>query len=102
MPIQRRKLFKYKENKVVKPPKTSRTEMSAVMRAFVVGAITGMRGDYASQSALANTVNCTQQGISKLIRRVEQKAQDLSVNPWDEILHENDLGRGRSSLLTQD
>ena len=101
MPIQRRKKFKYKENKIVKPPKTSRTEMSPVMRAFVVGAITGMQGDYASQTELANTVNRTQQGISKLLQRVEQKAQTLSVNIWDEILYENDLGRGRSSLLTQ-
>ena len=46
MPISRRKTFRYKENKVVEPPKTSRTEMSAIKRAFVMGAVIGMRGDY--------------------------------------------------------
>ncbi|KAF1976469.1 hypothetical protein BU23DRAFT_596891 [Bimuria novae-zelandiae CBS 107.79] len=102
MPISRRKTFKYKENRVVKPPKTSRTEMSAIRRAFVMGAVIGMRGDYASQQDLANTIGRTQQGISKLVKRIEQKAADLSVALWDEILYENSLGRGRPALLTQE
>ena len=54
MPITRQKKLQYKENKVVKPPKTSRTEMSPEMRAFLCGAITGMRGAYASLTDLAN------------------------------------------------
>jgi hypothetical protein len=58
MPITRQKKFKYKENKVVKLPKISRTEMLLEMRAFLCGAITGMRGAYASLTDLANQVNC--------------------------------------------
>ena len=102
MPITRWKKFKYKENKVVKPPKTSRTEMSPEMRAFLCGAITGMRGAYASLTDLANQVNRDQSGLSKLYKRVTEKAEELSVQLWDEILYENDLGRGRSKLLTQE
>jgi hypothetical protein len=67
-----------------------------------MGAVTGLRGDYASQQDLANTIGRTQQGISKLVKRIEQKAADLSVALWDEILYESNLGRGRPALLTQE
>jgi hypothetical protein len=67
-----------------------------------MGAVIGMRGDYASQQDLANTIGRTQQGISKLVKRIEQKAADLSVALWDDILYENSLGRGRPALLTQE
>ena len=46
------------------------------MRAFLVGAITGMRGSYASLGDLANPINRDQ--------------------------YKNELGRGRSKLLTQE
>ena len=87
MPISRRKPFKYKVNKTVKPPKTSRTEMSPILRAFVVGAISGMRGDYASQRDLASTLNRTQQGSSKLLQRVERKAEESSLLIYGRIYH---------------
>jgi hypothetical protein len=44
--LNRRKPFAYKQDKVIKPPKTSRREMSAVQRAFVVGAIVASRDGY--------------------------------------------------------
>ncbi|KAJ4318743.1 hypothetical protein N0V94_004257 [Neodidymelliopsis sp. IMI 364377] len=102
MPISRQKKLKYKENKVIKPPKTSRTEMPPTMRAFLCGAITAMRGGYVSLGDLAKQVNRDQSGLSKLYQRVEQKAEDLSLQLWDNILSENNLGRGRSALLTQE
>lgn len=102
MPISRRKPFKYKENKVVKPPKTSRTEMTEVERAFAVGAITGMRGDYASIRELATTIGRSNPAIIKLLRRVESKAEELGTKLWDQALYSTDPGRGRTTLLSQD
>ena len=51
--MNRRKPFKYKQNKVVKSPKTPRTEMAPITRAFVVGAIVALRDGYASAKALS-------------------------------------------------
>jgi hypothetical protein len=102
MPISRRKKFNYKENKVVKPPKTSRTERSPETRAFLCGAITAMRGGYASLGDLAAKVHRNQSELSKLYKQVTEKAESLSVDLWDEILYQNDLGRGRCKLLTQE
>ncbi|CAG5158125.1 uncharacterized protein ALTATR162_LOCUS4995 [Alternaria atra] len=102
MPISRRKTFKYKENKVVKPPRTGRTELTAIERAFAVGALTGMRGDYSSQRELADTIGRGKATISELLKRVEMKAEEQGVFLWDEIFYENNLGRGRSTLLTQE
>jgi transposase len=102
MPISRRKSFKYKANKVSKNYKTNRTELSSVARAFAVGALTAMRGDYASQRALATHMGRAQSTLSELLSRTEEKAALKTVALWDEILYENDLGRGRSKLLTQD
>ena len=103
MPILGRKNFKYKQKKnVVKPPKTSRTEMSPVMRAFCVGAMTAMRGDYTSHKDLATQVSRTQTALSKLLQRIEKKRVEHCCAIWEEILYKNDLGRDRSKLLTQE
>ena len=101
MPISRRKPFKYKENKVVKPPKTSRTEMTEVERAFAVGAITGMRGDYASIRGLATTMGRSNPALIKLLQRVEAKAEELGTKLWDQTLYSTNPGRGRTTLLSQ-
>ncbi|KAF1972838.1 hypothetical protein BU23DRAFT_568679 [Bimuria novae-zelandiae CBS 107.79] len=77
--ITRRKPYKYKQDKVTKPPKTSRTEMSAVQRAFVVGAIVASRDGYASANALSKRMPQTQSGLSRLVQR-----------------------RGRDEILTQE
>jgi hypothetical protein len=100
-PISRRKKFNYYGNKAKKYPHTDRTEMSAVERAFAVGALTAMRGDYATQRDLARTMGRQQGSLSKLLNRVEAKANNKTRAIWDEILYENDLGRGRSRLLTR-
>lgn len=76
--------------------------MTAVERAFAVGALTAIRGDYASQHDLAATMGRQQSGLSELLQRVEAKANNHTVALWDETLFKNDLGRGRSRLLTRD
>jgi phosphoheptose isomerase len=74
MPILRRKSFKYKANKVSKNYKTNRTKLSSVARAFAVSALTAMRGDYASQRALATHMGRAQSTLSELLLRTEEKA----------------------------
>ena len=75
-PISRRKKFNYYGNKAKKYPYTDRTKISAVERAFAVGALTAMRGDYATQRDLARTMGRQQGSLSKLLNRVEAKANN--------------------------
>lgn len=100
--INRRKPFKYKEDKVVKPPKTLRVEMTAVQRAFVVGAIVASRDSYASATALAKRMQQTQPGLSALVRRIERRAEERGCDLWADIIYSNELGRGRNALLNQE
>ncbi|KAF1933476.1 uncharacterized protein M421DRAFT_415815 [Didymella exigua CBS 183.55] len=72
-----------------------------IERAFAVGALTALRGDYATQRDLATTMGCAQSSLSDLLHQVEAKANNHSVALWDKILYKNDLGRRRSQLLTQ-
>ncbi|KAF1978970.1 hypothetical protein BU23DRAFT_647668 [Bimuria novae-zelandiae CBS 107.79] len=76
--------------------------MSAVQRAFVVGAIVASRDGYASANALSKRMPQTQLGLSRLVQRIERKAQEGGHNLWDEILYKNNLGRGRDEILTQE
>ena len=99
--IARRKNFNYKQYKKIRAPKTNRKELSLVERAFAVGALTAMRGDYANQRDLATTMGRSQGTLSELLKQVEMKANNQTVALWDDILYENDLGRGRSPLLTR-
>jgi len=69
--INRCKPYQHKQNRVAKPPATSRKEMNPVTRAFVVGAIVASRDRYASATALLTLMLPTQQGLSALVRRVE-------------------------------
>jgi hypothetical protein len=101
MPIARRKKFQYKPNKVVKPPQTNRTELSRTARAFAVGALTALRGDYATQRDLARTMGRAQSSLSELLSRVETKAEDRTLAIWDDSLYDTSPGRGRDRLLTQ-
>ncbi|KAF2627728.1 hypothetical protein BU25DRAFT_310346, partial [Macroventuria anomochaeta] len=50
---------------------------------------------------LATTMGRSQGTLSELLKRVEMKANNHAVALWDDILYENDLGRGRSLLLTR-
>ena len=61
--------------------------MLPLLRAFLVGAITGMRGDNVSLTDLAGKVNRDQPGLSKLYKRVAEEAEELSVELWDTILY---------------
>jgi len=81
--IKRRNPFKYKANKVVKQPKTSRTEMNPITRAFVVGAVVASRDGYGSAKGLADRMARTQPGLSALVRRVEERARDGGFDLWD-------------------
>ena len=101
MSISCHKSFKYTKYPLARGPKTDRTELSGIARAFAVGALTALRGDHASQHQLARTMGRSQGTLSELLKRVEQKANDKTVAPWDEILYQNDLGRGRSKLLSK-
>jgi hypothetical protein len=78
--INRCKPYQYKQNRVAKLPVTSRKEMNPVTRAFVVSAIVASRDGYASAAALLTLMLPTQQGLSALVRRVEQRAKDDSFN----------------------
>ncbi|KAF2825263.1 hypothetical protein CC86DRAFT_456492 [Ophiobolus disseminans] len=100
--IKRRKPFKYKNDTLQKVNKTSRTEMSPIQRAFAVGAIIASRDGYASARALAPLMQRSRTNLSNLVRRVEKRATDRELNLWDSILYENDLGRGRSTLVSQE
>ena len=100
--ITRRKPFQYKKDKVIHHPKTSRTEIRPETRAFIVGAIIASRDGYASANALSKKRSRSQSNLSELVRRVESRALESGFNLWDPILYENDLGRGRSALLTQE
>ncbi|KAF1940936.1 hypothetical protein EJ02DRAFT_493550 [Clathrospora elynae] len=99
--LKRRKPFKYKANKAVKIPKTTRKEMTPIQRAFIAGAVIAARDGYASANALAKQMDQTQPGISKVVRTVERRAKEGGFNLWEDILYQNDLGQGRSALLTQ-
>lgn len=77
MPILRRKNYKYKENKVVKAPKTRRTKLTVVKCAFAVGAMTGLQGGYASVRDLANAIGYTTTTLLNLINRVEKKRANI-------------------------
>ncbi|KAF2622863.1 hypothetical protein BU25DRAFT_494728 [Macroventuria anomochaeta] len=102
MPVLRREKFNYHGNKVKKYPKTNRTELSHVARAFAMGSLITLRGNITSQHQLATKMGRAQSSLSELLSRTEKKAAEKTVALWDEILYKNDLGRGRSKLLTKD
>ena len=96
--FNRRKPYAYKVRKVI-PPKTTRVEMTPVQRAFAVSAILG---GSTSHNSIAKLMGRDQSGISKLVKRTTERAAASGADLWDSILYENDLGRGRSKLLSQE
>ena len=102
MPITRRKKFNYKKDKVIKPPKTGLTEMTVAERAFAVGAITAMRGEYNSLRQLATSMERSHSTLLDMLEKVEKKRENTDGFLWDSIMYQNELGRGRPSLLSQD
>ena len=96
--FNRRKLYAYKVRKII-PPKTAWVEITLVQRAFTISAILG---GGASHNSIAKLIDRNQSGISKLIKRTTERAAASRADLWDSILYENDLGRGRSKLLSQE
>ncbi|KAF2691771.1 hypothetical protein K458DRAFT_381609 [Lentithecium fluviatile CBS 122367] len=78
--------------------KTPRKKLSPIKRAFAIGAI--VLGN-ASHNQVAKAIGVDQSGISKLVARIQAKADAAGLPIWDPILYENDLGRGRPELLSQ-
>ena len=74
MPITHHKKFNYKENKVVNPPKTGRTEMTVAERAFAVGAITAMRGGYSSLRQLTTLMGRSHSTLLDMFEKVEKRS----------------------------
>jgi hypothetical protein len=99
MPISRRKPYAYK-TRVEKPKKTDRRELSAVERAFCCGAIIG--GGASLKEVLEhlppNTI--TTSGLSKLVKRVKEKADKAGLEFSDPHLYETEVGRGRKEVLS--
>jgi len=74
--LNRRKPYAYKVHKKV-APKTTRTEMPAVQRAFAVGAI--IAGG-ASHNSIAKLIGRDQSGITKLVKRTTERAAASRVD----------------------
>jgi hypothetical protein len=77
MPISRRKPFNYKQDKIIRLPKTGRTEMTVVERAYTIGAVRALRGDYANISDIARATQRSRHTISRLAQRVEERVARL-------------------------
>ncbi|KAF1964209.1 hypothetical protein BU23DRAFT_417427, partial [Bimuria novae-zelandiae CBS 107.79] len=97
MPINRRKPYKYKVQKS-QPKKTSRRELSAVERAFAVGAsMFGM----ATNKEIAETFDppTTKDAIAKLVKRTRERSEQEGLSITNPELYETAPGRGRPQLL---
>ena len=74
--LNRRKPYAYKVRKNI-PPKTVRTEMPAVQRAFAVGAIVA---GGASHNSIAKLIGRGQSSITKLVKRTTERAAASRVD----------------------
>ena len=73
-----------------------------VERAFAIGAISALQGDYASINDLAKSMCRSNLALYKLQKRIDLKAKALGTKLWDQVNYLTESGRGRSVLLTQD
>jgi hypothetical protein len=99
MVLSRRKPFKYKNTRTSRVLKTSRTEIPPETRAFIAGA--ALLGNV-SHHTIAATLHRDRLGISKLVKRIQEKAESGGFNLWDPTLFQDDIGRGRPELLSDD
>ena len=67
-----------------------------------MGAISALRGDYASINDLAKSMCRSNPALCKLQKRIDSKAEALGTKLWDQVNYSNESGCGRSVLLTQD
>jgi hypothetical protein len=99
MTLNHRKPRQYKSC-VQKQNKMSRRELTAVERAFCVGAaIVGS----ASLQKIANCFpnNLTKSGVSSLVDRIKQRAEDSDLAISDPHLYEIEVRRGRKELCSE-
>jgi hypothetical protein len=100
MIISRRKPRKYKGAHPVEKKKTRR-ELKPVERAFCVGAAIAGGASLDEVLELFSN-NLTKSGLSRLLKRVKEKAKDTDLPISDPIFYENELGRGRKELLSSE
>jgi transposase len=99
MVLSRRKPFKYKNTRTLRVLKTSRTEIPPETRAFIAGAAL-LRN--ISHHTIAATLHRDRSGISKLVKRIQEKAESGGFNLWDPTLFQDNIRRGRPELLSDD
>ncbi|KAF2832724.1 hypothetical protein CC86DRAFT_93348 [Ophiobolus disseminans] len=99
MPISCCKPYAYKAQ-IKKPKKTERRELSAVERAFCCGAVIGGGASLKEvfEHPPPNTI--TTSGLSELVKRVKEKAEESGLQFSDPHLYEIEVGRGRKELLS--
>jgi len=98
--ITRRKPRKYKTRKV-RVPKTSRRELKPAERSAIVCAVVIGHASY-QEAADANPGLITKSGVAKLVKRIQRKAIDSGFAITDPLLYENELGRGRPEILSEE
>ncbi|KAF1939231.1 hypothetical protein EJ02DRAFT_457178 [Clathrospora elynae] len=94
-----RKPFQYKPPRTPRVSKTSRTEISLETRAFIASA--ALLGNVSDQ-AIAAALYRDRSGISKLMKRIQDNAESGDFDIWDPVLFQDDIGRGRSEVLSQE
>ncbi|KAF2820764.1 hypothetical protein CC86DRAFT_386817 [Ophiobolus disseminans] len=99
MPLSRRKPYVYK-NRVETPKKTERQELSAVERTFCCGAVIGGGATLKEVMQHLPPNSITTSGLSKLVKRVKEKAEEADLKFADPHLYENEVGQGRKELFT--
>lgn len=76
--------------------------MTVVERAYTIGAVRALRGDYANISDIARATQRSRHTIARLAQRVEERVACLGSKFWDELVYLDEKGCGRPTLLTQD
>ncbi|KAF2810480.1 uncharacterized protein BDZ99DRAFT_520550 [Mytilinidion resinicola] len=98
MPETRRKQYQYKVHKA-SVRKTDKKELTPIQRAFIAGAC--LKGN-ASHNSIATFIGVNHRTITRLLQRVETRAQAANIPLHDELLYKTELGRGRKTLLNKE
>ncbi|KAF1968849.1 hypothetical protein BU23DRAFT_572073 [Bimuria novae-zelandiae CBS 107.79] len=96
--VNRRKPRKYKVTKL-RVNKTARRELTAVEQAFVVGAVVLGNATF-NEVAASFEPQFSKAGISRLVKRIKGRAEELKVLISDPVLYKGGSGHGRPTLLT--
>jgi hypothetical protein len=100
MVLNRRKPRVYK-SAVERLKKSERRELTAIKRAFCYSAVIG--GSSLKDIIQMLPLNLiTKSGLSRLMNRVKQRAEEAGLPISDPYLYGNEVGRGRNELLTEE